>query len=117
MTYTDAISASIMALADPTRRALIDRLRGGPLPVCDLACDIGVSRPAVSQHLRVLSDAGLLVVTPQGNRRLYAIAPEGISRLRLYLDTLWDDALAAFVAAAKEQALIEQAQREKEASK
>ena len=106
-----------MALADPTRRALIDRLRGGPLPVCDLARDIGVSRPAVSQHLRVLSDAGLLVVTPQGNRRLYAIAPEGISRLRLYLDTLWDDALAAFVAAAKEQALIERAKREKEASK
>ena len=104
MTYTDAISASIMALADPTRRALIDRLRGGPLPVCDLAFDMPISRPAVSQHLRVLSDAGLLIVTPQGNRRMYSIAPEGISRLRLYLDALWDDALAAFMAAAKEQA-------------
>lgn len=104
MTYTDAISASIVALADPTRRALIDRLRGGALPVCDLACDMPISRPAVSQHLRVLSDAGLLVVTPQGNRRLYALAPDGFSLLRLYLDGLWDDALAAFVAAAKAQA-------------
>ena len=110
MTYTDAISASIMALADPTRRALIERLRGGPLPVCDLACDMPVSRPAVSQHLRVLSDAGLLAVTPIGNRRLYSIAPDGISQLRLYLDGLWDDALAAFVAAAKDQA-----KREKDA--
>lgn len=112
MTYTDAISAGIMALADPTRRALIDRLRHGPLPVCDLASDLPISRPAVSQHLRILSDAGLLVVTPQGNRRFYAICPDGVSRLRLYLDGLWDDALAAFAAAAKEQA-----KREKDASK
>ena len=104
MTYTDAISARLMALADPTRRAIIDRLRGGALPVCEIACDLPVSRPAVSQHLRVLSDAGLLIMTPQGNRRLYAIAPEGVAGLRLYLDSLWDDALAAFAAAARQQA-------------
>lgn len=104
MSYTDAISASMLALSDPTRRAIIERLRAGPLPVCDLACGMTVSRPAVSQHLRVLSDAGLLMVTPLGNRRYYAIAPDGVASLRLYLDQLWDDALAAYVAAAKHQA-------------
>ncbi len=100
MTYQDAITA----LADPTRRVIIDRLRGGALPVGDIAHGMDVSRPAVSQHLRVLSDAGLLTVTPSGNRRLYAIAPEGVGQLRRYLDTLWDDALAAFAQAAAEKA-------------
>ena len=100
MDYQDAIAA----LADPTRREIIDRLRGGPLPVAVIAADMAVSRPAVSQHLRVLSDAGLLTVTPQGNRRLYAIAPEGVNQLRRYLDTLWDDALGAFERAAREKA-------------
>lgn len=100
MDYQDAITA----LADPTRREIIDRLRSGPLPVAAIAADMSVSRPAVSQHLRVLSDAGLLTVTPQGNRRLYAIAPEGVDQLRRYLDTLWDDALSAFERAAREKA-------------
>ena len=100
MDYQDAITA----LADPTRREIIDRLRRGPLPVAAIAADMAVSRPAVSQHLRVLSDAGLLTVTPQGNRRLYAIAPEGVDQLRRYLDTLWDDALSAFERAAREKA-------------
>jgi len=100
MDYQDAITA----LADPTRRDIIDRLRGGPLPVAAIAADMPISRPAVSQHLRVLSDAGLLTVTPQGNRRLYAIAPEGVNQLRRYLDTLWADALNAFERAAKEKA-------------
>ena len=103
MDYQDAITA----LADPTRRDIIDRLRGGPLPVAAIAADMSVSRPAVSQHLRVLSDAGLLTVTPQGNRRLYAIAPEGVDQLRRYLDTLWDDALGAFEHAAREKAIQE----------
>ncbi|WP_375255557.1 ArsR/SmtB family transcription factor [Yoonia sp.] len=92
MSYEDAITA----LADPTRRVIIDRLRGGALSVAAIAKDMTVSRPAVSQHLRVLSDAGLVTVTPAGNRRLYAIAPEGVDQLRKYLDTLWDDALSAF---------------------
>ncbi|MDP5084702.1 MAG: metalloregulator ArsR/SmtB family transcription factor [Yoonia sp.] len=100
MTYLDAIAA----LADPTRRVIIDRLRSGPLPVGAIAKGMDISRPAVSQHLRVLSDAGLLTVTPEGNRRLYAIAPEGVDALRRYLDTLWDDALAAFARAATEKA-------------
>lgn len=100
MTYEDAITA----LADPTRRVIIDRLRAGALPVGAIAAGMKISRPAVSQHLRVLSDAGLLTVTPQGNRRLYAIAPEGVDELRRYLDTLWDDALAAFAQAAAEKA-------------
>lgn len=100
MTYTYAITA----LADPTRRDIVDRLRSGPLPVGAIAKGMDISRPAVSQHLRVLSDAGLLTVTPVGNRRLYAIAPEGVDALRRYLDTLWDDALAAFARAAAEKA-------------
>lgn len=82
----------------------MDRLRGGAMPVAAIAEGMNVSRPAVSQHLRVLSDAGLLTVTPLGNRRLYAIAPEGVDQLRRYLDTLWDDALAAFAKAATEKA-------------
>ena len=100
MNYEHAIEA----LADPTRRAIIDRLRAGALPVAAIAADMPISRPAVSQHLRVLSDAGLLTVTPQGNRRLYAIAPEGVDGLRQYLDTLWDDALAAYARAARDKA-------------
>ncbi len=100
MNYEDAITA----LADPTRRKIIERLRAGAMPVTAIAAGMGVSRPAVSQHLRVLSDAGLLSVTPQGNRRLYAIAPEGVENLRNYLDSLWDDALASFARAAREKA-------------
>ena len=100
MDYQDAITA----LADPTRRSIIERLRAGALPVSAIAKGMPVSRPAVSQHLRVLSDAGLLQVTPVGNRRLYAIAPEGVAGLRQYLDSLWDDALAAFARAAEEKA-------------
>ena len=100
MAYQDAI----VALADPTRRVIIEKLRSGPLPVGAIAAGMDVSRPAVSQHLRVLSDAGLLDVRPEGNRRLYAIAPDGVDELRRYLDTLWDDALAAFARAAEEKA-------------
>jgi DNA-binding transcriptional ArsR family regulator len=100
MNYENAITA----LADPTRRVIIDRLRAGAMPVGAIAKGMTISRPAVSQHLRVLSDAGLLTVTPAGNRRLYAIAPEGVDELRRYLDTLWDDALAAFAQAAAEKA-------------
>ncbi len=100
MTYEDTITA----LADPTRRDIIDRLRGGALPVAAIAQDMPISRPAVSQHLRVLSDAGLLTVTPSGNKRLYAIAPDGVDDLRRYLDSLWDDALDAFARAAEEKA-------------
>ena len=96
---------TIDALADPTRRAILDRLRGGAMAVGTLAEGLPVSRPAVSQHLRVLSDAGLLIATPQGNRRIYSIAPNGADELRHYLNSLWDDALAAFEQAALAKAI------------
>ena len=92
---------AIAALADPTRRALVDRLRAGPLAVGDLARGLPVSRPAVSQHLRVLTGAGLLQMTPCGARRLYALSPTGFASLRDYLDSVWGDALVAFAAAAR----------------
>jgi len=100
MTYEKAIAA----LADPTRRAMIERLRSGPIAVGVLAADLPVSRPAVSQHLKVLSDAGLLRVKTQGTRRLYQLEPQGLAGLRAYLDALWDDALARFAARAEELA-------------
>lgn len=92
MTYTD----SLAALADPTRRAVFESLRDGPLPVGALASRLPVSRPAVSQHLRVLSDAGLVTMQAQGTRRLYAIRPEGLAELRAWLDGFWSDALTRF---------------------
>ena len=95
---------AMAALADPSRRAIVDRLRAGPLPVGAIAQDLPISRPAVSQHLRVLSDAGLLTMTAQGNRRLYQLSPDGLRELRQYLDTLWDDALAAFADSALDAA-------------
>ncbi len=97
MTY-DALFA---ALADNNRRVLIDRLRRGPASVSVLARDLPISRPAVSQHLRVLSDAGLLNCEPRGNRRLYSLSNTGMATLKDYIDTLWDDALNAFAAHAQ----------------
>ena len=99
-TPPDQIDLTFRALADPTRRAMIETLRAGPKPVGELAQGFPISRPAVSQHLKVLTDAGLVAATPQGTRRLYHIAPDGMAALRRYLDGLWDDALAAFAAAA-----------------
>ena len=96
MTYESAIAA----LADRTRRAIFEALRAGPRPVGDLARGFAVSRPAVSQHLRVLSEAGLCQVAADGRQRIYAIDPEGVAALRHWLDGLWDDALAAFADAA-----------------
>jgi DNA-binding transcriptional ArsR family regulator len=91
----------IAALADPTRRAVFERLREGPRPVGELARDLPVSRPAVSQHLRVLKEAGLVTERKDGTRRLYRIDPAGIAALRDYFDAFWTDALAAFKAAAE----------------
>lgn len=100
MTYEKALTA----LADPTRRALVERLSSGPRSVGALAADLPVSRPAVSQHLRVLCDAGLLDVTTAGTRRIYRLAPNGPRALRAYLDRLWSDALDAFAQAAAAEA-------------
>jgi DNA-binding transcriptional ArsR family regulator len=89
------------ALGDPTRRAIFERLADGPLAVGELARDLPVSRPAVSQHLKVLKAAGLVVDEAAGTRRLYRIDPEGVGALRAYLDRFWNQALAAFKDAAE----------------
>jgi DNA-binding transcriptional ArsR family regulator len=86
----------LTALGDPTRRAIFERLRGGPLPVGEIARDLPVTRPAVSQHLKVLKDAGLVLDAADGNRRLYRIDPRGIEGLRAWLDQFWNEALDAY---------------------
>ncbi len=86
----------LAALADPTRRGIFEALRGSPMTVGQLAEGQPVSRPAVSQHLKVLEAARLVSVQAQGTRRVYRIDREGLTQLRGYLDTFWDDALAAY---------------------
>ena len=92
------------ALGDPTRRAIFERLAGGPLAVGEIARELPVSRPAVSQHLKVLREAGLVAVRAEGTRRLYQLDPRGVGALRTYFDTFWSHALAAFKAAAERAA-------------
>jgi DNA-binding transcriptional ArsR family regulator len=84
------------ALADPTRRAIFERLAARPSAVGELAGDLPVSRPAVSQHLKVLKDAGLVVDHADGTRRIYQLDPDGVGALRGYLDQFWNQSLAAF---------------------
>jgi DNA-binding transcriptional ArsR family regulator len=91
----------LSALGDPTRRAIFERLADRPRAVGELARDLPVSRPAVSQHLKVLKDAGLVVDRRAGNRRIYQLNPDGIGALRAYLDGFWNRALTAFKAAAE----------------
>jgi DNA-binding transcriptional ArsR family regulator len=91
------------ALGDPTRRAIFDRLSDGPRPVGELADELPVSRPAVSQHLKVLKGVGLVVDRQAGTRRLYQVDPAGLAILRSYLDGFWERSLAAFEAAANEE--------------
>jgi DNA-binding transcriptional ArsR family regulator len=90
--------AALEALADSTRRAIVAKLRQRPLPVGVIARDLPVSRPAVSSHLRILSDAGLVTHRGVGTRNVYALRPEGFADLRRWLDSLWGDALTAFAA-------------------
>ena len=92
------------ALGDPTRRAILERLMNGPQPVGELARDFPVSRPAISQHLRVLKDAHLVVDRAQGNRRLYELNPGGVDALRNYFDRFWDRALVVYKRAAETRA-------------
>ena len=84
------------ALGDPTRRRILEALRAGPLAVSDLARTQTVSRPAVSQHLKTLEEAGLVSVQALGTRRLYAIRREALVELRTYLDGFWSEVLAAY---------------------
>jgi DNA-binding transcriptional ArsR family regulator len=92
MAYGNALAV----LADPTRREVFERLRGGPRPVNAIAAGLPVSRPAVSQHLKVLKDAGLVEERSEGVRRIYSVRREGLVELRAWLDSFWSDALDAF---------------------
>jgi DNA-binding transcriptional ArsR family regulator len=92
------------ALGDPTRRLIFKRLRGGARSVGEIARGMDVSRPAVSQHLKVLKDARLVVDRPEGTRRLYAVDTRAIEEVRRWLDGFWDEALAAFKEAAEREA-------------
>jgi DNA-binding transcriptional ArsR family regulator len=96
---TDALAA----LADPTRRLIFERLAERPRAVGELAGDLPVSRPAVSQHLKVLKEADLVLDRRDGTRRIYQLDPDGLRELRGYLDHFWDQALAGFKAAAERE--------------
>ena len=93
--------ATLTALADPTRRSILERLRAGEQAAGELGRDLPMSQPAVSKHLRVLREAGLVRERRAGTRRIYAVEQEGLAELRSWLDGLWDDALAAFGQAAE----------------
>lgn len=99
MTYGLAIEA----LADPTRRTIFERLATGERSVGELAGDLPVSRPAVSQHLKVLKTAGLVAERREGTRRIYRVEPDAVRELREYFDEFWSQALAAFKAAAERE--------------
>ena len=102
-TYCEVITSAIEALGDPTRRAIFELLSEGPRPVGEIAGRLPVSRPAVSQHLRVLKDAGLVVDRQAGTRRIYQLDPAGIAAIRDYFDRFWTRALTAFKAAAEQR--------------
>lgn len=93
-----ANALAFSALADATRREVFERLAQGPLSVGELAQGLPVSRPAVSQHLKVLKEAGLVTDQPEGTRRVYQIDPQGLGQVRAWLDQFWDAALDAFKA-------------------
>lgn len=100
MVYQGAAAKALDALGDPTRRAVFETLAIGPHPVGEIAAGLPVSRPAVSQHLRVLKDAGLVRDRRDGNRRVYSVDPAGLAALRDYLERHWDSALESFEKAA-----------------
>lgn len=87
---------TLVALADPTRRAIFESLRKGPASVGAIAAGLPVSRPAVSQHLKALKQAGLVADRREGNRRVYCIDPDGLGELRRWIDQFWTGALEAF---------------------
>lgn len=97
MTYLDA-------LGDPTRRRIFELIGERPRPVVELARELPVSRPAVSQHLRALRDAGLVKVRVEGTRHVYALDPAGVGALRAWVDRFWDAALGRFAEAAEKEA-------------
>jgi DNA-binding transcriptional ArsR family regulator len=96
------LQAGLDALGDATRMAIFQKLAAGPLAVNELARQMPVSRPAVSQHLKVLKDAGLVTDSREGTRRLYQLDPEGVARLRAHFDQMWTRAMSAFKQAAEQ---------------
>jgi DNA-binding transcriptional ArsR family regulator len=96
-----AYAQALQALGDPTRRSVLEELRRGPRAVGEIAARLPVSRPAVSQHLRVLKEAGLVTERQDGTRRLYRVDPDGLADVREYLEEFWEEALASFKAAAE----------------
>lgn len=97
------LQAGLDALGDATRMAIFQKLTGGPIAVNELARMLPVSRPAVSQHLKVLKDAGLVMDSKAGTRRLYQLDPEGVARLRAHFDQMWNKALSAFQLSAEKE--------------
>lgn len=96
MNYQESTARVLDALGDPTRRAVLELIRGGARPVGEIAKELPVSRPAVSQHLHILKEAGLVRDRKQGTRRLYSVDPGGLHALRSYLEGFWAAALEAF---------------------
>src|SRR4249919_2305175 len=111
MTDQLALAHAFTALADPTRREIFERIAARPRSVGELAAELPVSRPAVSQHLRVLKAAGLVADRAEGTRRIYRVDPSGLVAARAYLEGFWTEALASFTRVAEEAAPIAEEQR------
>ncbi len=97
-------ATAFAALADPMRRAIVERIKAGPASVEEIARGLPISRPAVSQHLRVLRESGLVSERRDGRRRIYRLQPEGLAAVRRYVETLWQDVLTSYAAAAEQEA-------------
>ena len=97
------VGPQLAALADPTRRSIYELIRAAPSSVRELTDHLPISQPAVSQHLKVLSAAGLVTAIPDGARRIYRIDPEGVAQLRAWIEVLWDDVLDSFTEAARKE--------------
>src|SRR5580704_17279956 len=104
-------NAAFAALADPTRRQVLERLAAGPRAVGEIAAGLPVSRPAISQHLKVMKEAGLVSDRQDGARRIYAIDPKGLGAMRAWLDQFWDTALEALKAEIERQTQAEKDSR------
>ncbi|MFC4495786.1 ArsR/SmtB family transcription factor [Streptomyces ovatisporus] len=112
-TYQVDGGRALEALGDPTRRTIFESLVAAPKPVVELAELLPVSRPAVSQHLKVLKEAGLVTGQAEGTRRVYRARPAAVAAMREYLDRMWDQALAAFAAAVEQDTEAERDARER----
>ena len=106
--------ATLFALSDPTRRSIVERLRARPVSVAEIAAGMPISRPAVSQHLAVLKQSGLVTERRDGRRRIYRLEPRGLETLRAYVEELWSDVLGAYGRAAEVEAEARKARTHEE---